>query len=45
MNQRIRFRLLVQGREVGTGTLRQMTGQMKHWRKQVADVRIEPVAS
>ncbi|WP_156337105.1 hypothetical protein [Paenibacillus dakarensis] len=45
MSQRMQFRLLVQGREVDTGTLRQMTGQMKQWRKQVADVRIEPVAS
>lgn len=41
----MRFRLLVQGREVEVGTLRQLTKKLKRWRKEVTDVRIEPVAS
>ena len=45
MTQRMKFRLLVNGQEVEVGTLRQLTGKLKHWRKQVADVRIAPVAS
>lgn len=40
----MKFRLLVQGREVEVGTLRQLAKKVRRWRKHVTDVRIEPVA-
>lgn len=39
----IQYRLLVQGREVATGSMEEMTEKAERWSKIIIDVRIEMV--
>jgi hypothetical protein len=41
----VKYRLLVQGREVAVGPMRKITKKANDWACLIIDVRVEPVAS
>lgn len=41
----VKYRLLVQGREVAVGSMPKVSKEAKKWACLIIDVRVEPVAS